>query len=88
MNSTANTVGDLRQQRRAAARAERGLAAAAAERAGHVAALALLQQDHQQQDEADEHVKSREQVVQHGRFWKLELYRSRPAAGHDVGEAA
>ena len=39
-----------------ALRAERGLARTAAERAGHVAALALLQEDHQQQHQADQHV--------------------------------
>jgi hypothetical protein len=57
-----------RQHGGAAPGAERGLTRAAAERAGDVAALALLQQNHQHQAEADEHVKNRYQVVQHLRF--------------------
>ena len=46
----------LVQERRRAARAERGLAASAAERAGDVRALPLLDQDHQDEEEADEDV--------------------------------
>ena len=56
MNKHREDRRQLGEQRGAAARAERGLAAASAEGARHVAALALLQQDHQQQNEADEHV--------------------------------
>ena len=58
MNSTAQIGRRPRQHGRAAARAERRLAAAAAKRAGDVAALALLEQDHQHQHEADEHVRA------------------------------
>src|SRR6185503_1361148 len=59
--------GRLRQHRRAGARAERRLAAPAAERRCHVA-LALLQQDDQQQHQAGQHVKGREQVIQNHGF--------------------
>jgi hypothetical protein len=56
-----------RQQRGTRARTERGLAASAAKRTGYVAALALLEQDHQQQHQADENVDRAQQVIEHDR---------------------
>jgi hypothetical protein len=46
------------QERRRAPGAERGLAPAAAERAGDVGALALLDEDDEDQEEADDHVET------------------------------
>src|SRR5262249_57812269 len=46
----------LVEERRRAAGAESRLAAAAAERAGDVRALALLEQDHEDQEDADDDV--------------------------------
>ena len=57
--------GRTRQHRGAASCPERRLAATAAKSAGDVAPLALLQQNHQHQHQADENVKNRGQVVQH-----------------------
>ena len=57
MNNTARMAVAFDSTVGARARAERRLAAAAAERRRDVA-LALLEQDHQQQDEADEDVES------------------------------
>ena len=53
------------QQRGAGARAERGLRAPAAERGGDVAALALLKQHDDYQQQAREHVDAGQNDVQH-----------------------
>src|SRR3954471_6661948 len=81
----------LREHGGAGARAECRLAAPAAERGGHVA-LPLLQQDYEQQDQADHHIQSREQVIKYKHIrWlssdrKPRLYSSAAAPEDDFGE--
>src|SRR4030095_1278029 len=59
--------------------AERRLAAATAERAGHVAALALLQQHDEEQQQATQDVQNRQQVVEHNdRFYQRRRSRDNP----------
>ena len=65
MKSAPEHGGGAGQHRRTGPGAERGLAAASAERAGDVAALALLQQHDQQEQQAGEHVQSGGQVIKH-----------------------
>ena len=70
----AENRGRLGQDRRALAGAEGRLAAAATERARHVPTLALLQQDDDQEQEADQDVDGGDEVVEHNDL----VYRGPP----------
>ena len=53
------------EHRRTGSGSKRGLAAASAERAGDIAALALLQQHDQQEEQAGKHVQGGGHVIKH-----------------------
>ena len=75
---------ELVKKRRRSPGAEGGLARPAAERAGDVRSLALLEENHQDQEEADDDVDGDQGDIQHGGLHEKGRKCTRPARGRQA----